>query len=127
MNMIKGLDRIALVLAIIAIVPIFLAYYIIFQDKLITLNPMYEAWEKCEKTGDCDKIIAMHAHIDNPEERKFLAKMEPYKYIKPPIWKVSTVSAVTTFLGFFVVLFGFRGLIRLFAWIVAGFKDKYLS
>lgn len=124
MNMIKGLDRIALVLAIIAIVPSFLASYVYLQDALITLNPMHEAWEKCEKTGDCDKIIAMHAHIDNPEERKFLAKMEPYKYNKPPMWKVSTFSAITTFLCFFVVLFGFRGLIRLFAWIVAGFKDK---
>ena len=46
MNIIRGLDRIALVIALIAIVPSFFLGMYITYEKLSTLNPDYTAWQK---------------------------------------------------------------------------------
>ena len=50
MNIIRGIDRIALVLAIIAIVPGFFVggYYV--SEQFSTITPEYKEWE--EKYGD---------------------------------------------------------------------------
>ncbi len=49
----------------------------------------------------------------------------PYlQYKSPPVWQHIIGGVVSASVSFFVVLFGLRGTIRLFAWIVQGFKDE---
>ena len=46
MNIIKGIDRIAFLLALIAIIPGFITGWVIIQKKIRNVTPEYQAWEK---------------------------------------------------------------------------------
>jgi len=121
MNIKKGMERIALIIAIVAIVPgLFLGVEFV-SDKCRTETPEYKAWLK--------KTEELYPNWNNrgnkirgflPEELEM--PWPPYK--DPPIWQLALGSVVVASLSFFIVLFGIRGTTRLVIWVVGGFRDK---
>ena len=118
MNIIKGLDRIILVIAIISIIPGFFAGINIAKDKFKTENPKYELDpSKFNWVDKSNKII----------------KPEP-EYIFPSIWEVLHYGFISSLALFLIINFGSQGLARgikwlsirikhLSIWIFKGFKD----
>jgi hypothetical protein len=104
-NIIKGIDRISLLIAIIALIPGF--YY----GRIIT-NETLKAVSHVEYT----EVIPL-----NPK-RTYSYSPPTYKY--PPMWQSLTGGIVIAFSGSFVVLFGIRGIPRLLIWIVDGFRNE---
>ena len=78
MNIIKGLDRIILILAIIAVVPGFMFGSFLVEDKgtIKTISPKHIAWEK-KVVNKYNELIA---------EYKSLSKKERNSIIKAKEW-----------------------------------------
>ena len=129
MNIIKGIDRIALVLAVIIIIPGFIAGWEFTQDKFKTVSAEYKVYGKME-----------NQRKNLPEDKKFTAleiykeimsgpprPARPAKYLYPPIWQMIIGGLIFALVYFFFVLFGIRGssrgIRRLSQWIIEGFKD----
>jgi len=153
MNIIKGLDRIALVAAII--VAIFVFVLVILELKSTrTLNPEYSRWKKkyddrikeLEQKNPSIKLknnIAGADYILNPDKPKFrkrqkvlendamlqnLQSRRPAYYIYEPVWSCYVGGIVSALISFMAVLFGIRGatrgIKRISLWIIEGFKDE---
>ena len=128
MNIIRGMDRIALVLAIIAILPAFVLGGEIINRTFKSVTPDYEAkykaWEK--KFGKEWKEWESSGSI----RMQGLGPPEPpgIEYNYPPDWQCILGGLLSAFLSFVVVLYSFRGMTRgtrWFAlWIIEGFKDE---
>ncbi len=139
MNIIKGLDRIILMLAIIALVPGFIFGYTVTYNKLTIISPKYEEWEKkyserkkyvdqkLEKKQDKSVASFLSSHRD-PVLKDIEANKPNSKYQYPLIWQCAIAGFFGAVITFPVVLFGLRGMTRgirrLFLWIVEGFKDE---
>jgi len=129
MNIIKGIDRIALVVAIVAIVPGALLGSLFVFETCKTETPEYKAWqEKVEGWFQANPNTGRYHFLSLPyfsEEKEWKEPWPKYKY--PPIWQKVLGGVVAAPLSFFIVLFGIRGTTRLviwFAtWLVAGFRD----
>ena len=132
MNIKGGMYRIALVIAIVAIVPGALLGGAFFYEIFRTETSEHKAWQKkveewYQANPDWDQGYTTlwepwesGANYYPPEEWR-----EPrpiYKY--PPIWQCVVGSIVAVPLSFFVVFFGIQGTTRLVIWVVAGFRDK---
>ena len=103
MNIIKGMNRVSFVLAVIALIPGFYYGRIITNERLKIVSVKYT------------EVIPLKS------KRPYSLPPPTYKY--PPIWQSFTGGVVIALSGFFVVLFGIRGIARLLVWIVDGFKD----
>ena len=104
MNVIRGLDRIALVIAIIAILPGF------FLGGFIT-----------------DEVLTTSVTIMEEQNTDLYGQMESSfstKYQHPPDWQCVMGAIVSAPLSFLVVLYSLRGTTRLVLWIVKGFRDE---
>jgi hypothetical protein len=135
MNIKKGMERIALVIAIVAIVPGFILGVEFVSETCKTETPEHKAWQKkvdgwYEANPDWNKPDAYGLetwlpwetapNYPPPEEWK-----EPWPTHKdPPIWQLVLGGIVAAPLSFFIVFFGIRGTTRLVIWVVAGFRDK---
>ncbi|NQT69732.1 MAG: hypothetical protein HQ552_09140 [Desulfobacteraceae bacterium] len=112
MNIVKGLDRIALVIAVISILPGFFwgwKVYDHFAKEEITTKEL----EWAQK----DEIFRPYR----------MAILEDLRH--PPKWKCTIAGLTGSGATFFVALFGLRGLNRVFiwrvfTWVVEGFKDE---
>ncbi len=102
MNIIQGLDRIALVIAILAIIPGFMIGYEVHQEKGRTITPEFK----------------MRAEQATPP----IGASIPPRYNYPSIWFSILCGTLSAPISFMVVLFGLRGITRgirwLFLWIV---------
>lgn len=144
-DLIKGFDRIAMVIAIIAIIPSFLiGIYTIKEFR--TLLPEYKAWEtKLEnrekwltdnfkptnhkKLSFRDMRAAQMGFDSDDEEYRNIKAMKPrIKYKYPSNFECIMGSIVFALLSFAIMLFGIRGLTRatkwLYLWIFEAFKQK---
>jgi amino acid transporter len=121
MNIVRGMDRVSWVIAIIAIIPIFVLSVGIFMDIWKNENPAYLAWENKKKNRPFYTITD-------------LSEQPPDRYIWPSISKVVLPASATTIAGFFMVLFGIRwatfgirwathGIRVITLWVYKGFKD----
>jgi len=136
MNIKKGMDRIALILAIVAIVPGALMGGAIVFENCKTETPEHKAWQKkvegwYQANPNWDKgsvsLFEPWRSASNyypSEEWK-----EPRPINSPrPIWQILLGGIVAAPLSFFIVLFGIRGTTRLVIFlvifVVAGFRDK---
>ncbi len=124
MNIIKGIDRIALVLAIIAGVLGFFVGGGLISEELRTETPEYKEWKQREQQKiDSAPIIGGERIIGllNLEDEPF------FKYQAAPLWKSILGGVICIPISFIVVLFGVRGATRgikkFSLWIIAGFKD----
>ena len=119
MNIIKGLDRIALVIAILVIVPGFMVGYSAHQEIKKTLTPQYQEWSK--KYG-FDAVFCFIFRRIFPN-----IKYHPPMYNYPPVWISVLCGMLSAPISFVVVLFGLRGMnrgIKWFSlWLIEGFKD----
>ena len=149
MSIIKGIDRVALVVAIIAIPLGFLIGSFSVYHEFKFVSPAYIKWEK----GEQDKRQELLRNQDEiyrstkkPERWRpskseilsipsFYALIEaigppPEKYEYPPLRKIWGIlgGLLSAFLSFVIVLLGIRGttrgIKRLSLWIVDGFRDE---
>lgn len=107
MNIIKGMDRIALVLAICFSIVGFIGGADDASERYRTINPEYERW-----------AANPFLQVDEP----------PPMYIKEaPLWKILAFGFGSGGLSFVLVFYGIRGIvrgtIRLSKWIFEGFKS----
>jgi hypothetical protein len=130
MNIVKGMDRIALVLATIAILPGFGMGFHVSSEMLTKANPEYYKWEK--ELGGLDYDLQQYAALQDGGhwdiDSEFWLPDPPNKYCFPPTWRCTLWGFVAAPLTFLVVLFGIRGITRgtkwLSFWIVEGFRDE---
>jgi len=112
MSVLKGFDRIALVLAVIAILPGFVIGYDFHQSE-------FAKWEK--STKPFDKLE--YAPNSKAPKDMFYGR----KYVRPPVPISIGVGLVSALASFLIVLYGIRfsirGGVKLFNWISEGFKD----
>jgi len=147
-DLIKGFDRIAMVIAIIAIIPSFIIGMDITKDKFRILLPEYKAWEikfenrkkwliensKLEHNdfkSERNDWLANYIEGFNVGDKQYqtIKAMEPRnKYKYPSNFEGIMVSIVFALLSFAIMLFGIRGLTRaiklLYLWILEGFEEK---
>ena len=121
MNIIKGIDRIALVLAIAAVIPGILFGIALSYDTFKTISPENEAkyQEEYQKWSQSEGI---GKRMNIPMRQ----------YTAPPVWQYLVGATIGGFISFAFVLYFIRGLTRgirwLALWIIDGFKgnrDKY--
>jgi predicted PurR-regulated permease PerM len=129
MNIKKGMERIALVIAIVAIVPGFIQGFELFKN-FNNETPEYKAYQK--EIDDWNKANEGRPYDAWLEVSKPEAPWPKYKDrpIRQFVFGVLG-GAIYGTLSFFIVLFGIRGtrhLARgtrhLAIWIVAGFRTK---
>lgn len=131
MNIIKGIDRIALIIAIIALFPGFMGGVSFTQEKFKMVTPEYKEWVKenqdnldsMKQKGDkIPKRLSKFAHVEDWD-----LDLGPTKYQDPPLWQPIMGGLIFAPLYSMAVLFGIRwasrGIRALFLWIIEGFKD----
>jgi len=150
MNIIKGIDRVALVVTIIAIPLGFLIGSFSVYHEFKFVSPAYIKWEK-GKQDKPQELNRKQEEIDRstkkPENRspplsisgltdKYISKIKvigpppPEKYEYPSLRKTWSIlgGLLSAFLSFVVVLLGIRGTTRgikkFSLWIVDGFRDE---
>ena len=148
MNIVKGIYRIALVLAILAAVTGFIFGLAETMERFKTKNPDYKTWEekydarrdyleeeaekklrqKKAKTFLAEKLqIQMEYEKYDPILQDILSS-KPSEYLYPPLYKSIIGGLITASLFFLVVLFGIcgmtRGIRRFSLWIIRGFRDE---
>ena len=143
MNIIKGVARVALVLAIIAIVPGFLGGWNIYQsektmkvrrygDKKLPAETIPEEFQKkiAEKLPEeLQKKIKEKGTVLNFEEldkwyEAKVAILPPVEHYYPPDWQCSIAGVAGSSIAFLIMFFGISGITRVLLWIVVGFKDQ---
>jgi hypothetical protein len=146
MNSQKGLDRIILLLAAIAIAPgiILGGSYAIRNFKELT--PEYSEYIKnpsvwkVKEIAECRKEFDARKDTDNTVSINVgdgIYRIEGFtefcgKYSNPPekykskvaTWKKKASATIGGVQGFLIVFIGLNGLRSLFLWIVAGFKNE---
>jgi len=128
MDLIKGIDRIALVIAILSLPIGYIFGTFIFSDVFVTKNPAYDAWILEREKG-------------SPEPKKLsdgrvVLSFDLRPYNPPPMYLPQSKSQITvTFLAAFAlsllcflsvlygIRYGTRGTKWFTLWIIDGFKD----
>ena len=115
MDIITGIDRIALAVAIIATVLVFTTFgHIYYEDEKILLIKSRETGEYIEEPV----FIGLKYYDKN----RYI-----WEYKRPPIWQPMLVGVTGAGCTFLVVLFGIRlttrGIKRFSLWIIDGFRD----
>ena len=135
MNIKKGMKRIALVIAIVAIVPGFVMGVEFVSDTCKTETPEYKAWLKktegwYQANPNWNKPDRLGLFLAAPwETASNYSPPEEWEmprpiYKDPPIWQLALGGIVAAPLSFFIVFFGIGGTTQLVMWVVTGFRDK---
>ena len=143
MSIIKGVGRIALVLAMIATVPGFLGAWEIYKvkktmkvrwygDKMLPAEKIPEEFQKriAERLPEkLQKKIKEKGTILSPEELQKWLDVEdtilpPVEYYYPPDWQCAIAGVAGSSIAFLIVFFGISGITRVSLWIVEGFKER---
>jgi hypothetical protein len=142
MNIIKGLDRIAIVLAAVAIIPGFFIGSIGYEDlktkkEFVRYNVEKEkdppVSPPAKTTIRVDEKGNVTRHLSTPSNDPFnyrpIVTTGEWKIVyKPPVWQSFIVGIASSISIFLIVLFGFRGTARaiktFYLWIINGFKEN---
>jgi len=144
MNIVKGIDRIALVLAILAAVTGFILGLGETMDRFKTKNPDYKTWkekydaridyleeEAAKKLGEKEARAFIAEKLRTQEEFKKddpilrdIISSKPAEYWYPPLYKRIIGGLIIASLSFLIVLFTICGITRGVKWIVGGFIDE---
>ncbi|MBA3018830.1 hypothetical protein KKG29_05670 [Patescibacteria group bacterium] len=139
MNIKKGIKRIALVIAIVAIVPGFFGGGSFVFETCKTETPEHKAWQKkvdgwyeANPNWNKGRFRFFEPWVElgsNPPREEWREPRPTHK--DPPIWQLVLGCIVAAPLSFFIVFFGIRGITQLVIWVtqlviwvVAGFRDK---
>lgn len=142
MNIIKGIDRIALLIAIVVMVPVFL-HTIVDLKKPIGVSPKYIKWKKeyddrieylrqiNPSTGKFQTFLDILKREDDDKILQDILSRRPYKHAYRTGWVPYIWGVIASFISFIAVLFGIcgatRGIKWFSLWIIAGFKDEKKS
>lgn len=140
MNIVRGLDRIFLVIAVISIPVSFMVSigWVNYELKVEIPNPEYHEYKVYRGTDEWDEwfgndsIVDYSMFRDEPEDDEWITIQEGSKTIKGGAeyhWaKVIVVSVFLSGITFYAVLFGLKLLLRssinLSKWIADGFSDE---
>jgi len=135
MNIIKGMTRLALLLALIAAVPGFLGGWSIYRfEKTIKVKSLVKKKsltpEEFQKR--LDKELAQDFLEEKPSDLIKEMRKDPLgiiyqseiRYHYPPNWQCATTGVVGSIVAFLIVFFGISGITRVSLWIVEGFKER---
>jgi hypothetical protein len=129
MNVVKGLERIILLIAIVSIVPGFMFGWRFTFETLKTVTPEYAVWERKQNAGPLEFVkdeerSSASRHVSTV--RKRIMGGVPEKYGGLERWDQiagGLISAVLAFVGVFSILLGLtKGVARLSVWVASGFK-----
>ena len=143
MNIVKGIDRIAFALAILAAIPGFILGLEVTIDRLKKKTPEYKTWEEkydtrigylkdkaAKKLGQESVLLTpeefntfLELKEDDPVLRDILSS-KPAEYWYPPLYKRIIGGLITASLSLLIVLFTICGMTRGVKWIVGGFIDE---
>ena len=116
MNIIKGIDRIALILAVLAIIPGILLGSGLIYEEYKTVKPEDEA-----------KYNEEYRTYQEKKSNVAFPQAPVKKYTHPPVWQYLIGAITGATISFALVFCIIRGLTRgirwLALWIIAGFKD----
>jgi hypothetical protein len=148
MNIVKGIDRIALVLAILAAVIGFILGLGETKGRFKTKNPDYKTWkekydaridhlekEAAKKLGQkkareflVEKYLMQEEFKEEDPILRNIVSSRPSEYWYPPLYKSIIGGLITASLFFLFVLFSIcgmtRGIKRFSLWIIRGFRDE---
>ena len=125
-NIIKGLDRIILLLAILSL---FFGFYLGasgYHDQL-RWTPEYSKWyQDCKVASDKDKQDFLDGKT-KWDLSGMILEGEPPKFSKFAILHTIAAGSITSVVVFAIVFFGLKGITRLTRkislWIIRGFKE----
>jgi len=145
MNIIKGMDRAALVIAIIAMAPAFIVGWNFYKQEKTTVKTEKRLLSPSELS---QRLGIPEEKNYNPDDREVIEhkygisgsnrdsnviyydpdELEPYTpeetiYQHPPQWQCAIAGFLGSCIVFTIVLFGLRGLTRVSVWVVEGFKE----
>lgn len=135
MNIKKGMKRIALVIAIVAIVPGFVMGVEFVSDTCKTETPEYKAWLKKPKGGikqiqiGISQTASVYSSLHHGKLPQTILHLKSGK-CRDPYTKTHQFGnlhwggIVAAPLSFFIVFFGIGGTTQLVMWVVTGFRDK---
>lgn len=122
MNIIKGINRITVVLAVIAILPGFIGGWKIYKAERKTEVKVPFEEEKDKKfvpTPESVKTDIPYGPVAfNPFEE------EEHQYRYPPNWECATGGIAGSCIAFFIVFLGINGMTKVLLWIIDGFKNE---
>ena len=125
MNFIRGIDRIGLIIAMLAVPIGFGGGFVETKEKYKRITTAYQAWEN--EYGDVtvnNPSSPLHGSVVRLANRP----EPPEKYEYPEWWKLAlggTFFAVIFFFGTLVAIrFSSRGLKKLSLWVINGFRNK---
>ena len=124
MNIIKGIDRVAWIIAVLAVPIGFVLGCAVTEEKYKVITTAYQAWEK--EYGDLfvkDTSSPLYGAVLSPWNRP----EPPKKYEYPEGWKSAlggTFSAIVFFVGTLAFIrVSSRGLKKLSLWVIEGFRN----
>jgi hypothetical protein len=133
MNIIKGIHRMAIVLAAIAIVPGFLAGWNIYKSERTVqlktpagpiLTPEEYVKERERESTPKHKPRNLIEEIE-PDPLGILKYHERIKYYRhPPVWQCAIAGVAGSSITFLIVFLGINGTARVLLWIIEGFKEE---
>ena len=115
MNIKRGIERIAIILALIALIPGFWGGWNTYKD----IKTVKVRWYGDKKIPA--KTILTPEEFDRELEERLSTRVE-YHY--PPDWQCVIAGVAGSSIAFLIVFFGISGLTRVSLWIVEGFKEQ---
>ena len=143
MNVIRGMYRIAIILAIIALVPGFIGGWKIYEsEKAMKVRWYGEKMLPAEKIPEeyqkkIDKMLPEEVQKKRKEREAGLTPQEyfmvitakdtvlpPVKDYSPPDWQCTIGGVAGSIAAFLIVLFSICGMSRVIRWVIVGFKGN---
>jgi hypothetical protein len=133
MNIVKGMDRAALV---IAMVPAFIVGWNFYKKEKTTVKTEKRLLSPGQGIPEGKNYNSDKSAVSDPKPRDGFYRLEDYppdrfidydpqkieEYQYPPKWQCALAGFIGSGGVFAIVLFGLRGLTRVSVWVVEGFK-----
>ena len=122
MSTIRGINRITIVLAVIAILPGFIGGW-----KIYKAERKIEVKVPCEEEEDKSLVStpeAAKAKIPLGPVTFDPFKQEKHQYRYPPKWECTIGGIAGSCVAFIIVFLGINGMTKVLLWIIAGFKNE---
>ena len=122
MNIIKGINRITIVLAVIAILPGFIGGWKIYKAERKTEVKVPFEEEEDKRFVPTPETVKTEIPYGPVPFDPF--KEEKHQYSYPSNWQCALAGVAGSSIAFLIVFFGISGITRVSLWIVEGFKER---
>ena len=121
MNIVKGIDRIAIVLAIVSILPGFIWGWDIYKNKIMA---NIVRWNEVHT----EQLLEDHNAVPSPRlvfEEPVYPAAKRYGFVhKVSGWECAVAGIAGSSIAALIVLLSIHGFAWILLWIVEGFKDE---